>query len=59
MLIAVTETWLHSGVNDAEVIHNTPGYTILRCDRSGRDGGGEALYLKEDLTGDVLGSFDN
>ena len=36
-----------------------PGYHILRCDRSGRDGGGVAVYLRDDLTGDVLGTFDN
>ena len=59
LLIAVTETWLHHGVLDAEVCHNIPGYSILRCDRTGRDGGGVALYLRDDLTGDVLGTFDN
>ena len=57
--MAVTETWLHSGVLDAEISHNTPGYTIIRCDRAGRDGGGVALYLRDDLSGDVLGTFDN
>ena len=59
LLVAVTETWLHSGVLDAEVCHNTPGFNIIRCDRSGRDGGGVALYLRDDLSGDVLGTFDN
>ena len=59
LLVAVTETWLNSGVLDAEVSHNMPGYHILRCDRSGRDGGGVAVYLRDDLTGDVLGTFDN
>ena len=59
MLVAVTETWLHSGVLDAEVTHNTPGYNIIRCDRTCRVGGGVALYLRDDLSGDVLGTFDN
>ena len=59
MLVAVTETWLHEGVFDAEVSHAMAGYHILRCDRSGRVGGGVAIYLRDDLTGDVLGTFDN
>ena len=55
----MTETWLHSGVLDAEVSHDFPGYSILRCDRSGRQGGGVALYLRDDLTGELLGSVDD
>ena len=39
LFLAVTETWLHSGVLDAEVSHDFPSYSILRCDRSGRQGG--------------------
>ena len=31
----------------------------MRCDRETRQGGGVALYLREDLTGDVLCTFDN
>ena len=59
LVVAVYETWLHSGVLDAEVTHSMPGYNILRCDRSDRVGGGVALYLRDDLSGDVLGTFDN
>ena len=59
LFVAVTETWLHAGVYDAEVSHDFPGYSILRCDRVGRQGGGVAVYLRDDLTGEVLGSFDN
>ena len=59
LLIAVTETWLTSRVLDSEVCHNFPGYSLLRCDREGRQGGGVALYVREDLTGDILFSFDN
>ena len=58
MFIAVTETWLSDTVLDAEVSHGLPGYTILRCDRAGgRQGGGVALYLREDLTGETLATF--
>ena len=59
MLVAVTETWLHPQIFDSEVCHNFHGYTLLRCDREGRQGGGVALYLREDLTGDILCSYDN
>ena len=59
LLVAVTETWLHSGIFDAEVSHDFPGYTLLRSDRVGRQGGGVAVYLRDDLTGEVLGSADN
>ena len=55
----MTETWLHSGVFDAEVSHDFPGYVLYRCDREGRQGGGVALYLRNDLTGEVIGSEDN
>ena len=55
MFIAVTETWLSDTVLDAEVSHGLPGYNILRCDRAGgRQGGGVALYLREDFTGETL-----
>ena len=55
----MTETWLHSGIFDAEVLHDFPGFSLFRCDRAGRQGGGVALYLRSDFTGDVLGTFDN
>ena len=34
--ICLTETWLTEDVDDPELTHDTPGYNILRCDRSGR-----------------------
>ena len=37
---AVTETWLHSAIFDAEVTHDFPGYSLFRCDRDGRQGVG-------------------
>ena len=59
LLVAVTETWLSSEVFDSEVCHNFPGYSLFRCDREGRQGGGVGLYLREDMTGDILCSHDN
>ena len=59
LVVAVTETWLSPDVLDSEVTHNFPNYSLLRCDRESRQGGGVALYIREDLTGDMLYSFDN
>ena len=56
-MLGITETWLSEQVSDAEV--NVPGFSILRSDRKGRVGGGIALYLREDITGDILAQFDN
>ena len=53
----MTETWLHPGIFDGEVSHDFPDYTLYRCDRVGRQG--VALYLRNDLTGEVIGSEDN
>ena len=60
MFVGVTESWLHSGILDSEVTHDFPGYSLLRADRSGgRQGGGVALYIRDDLTGDILATFAN
>ena len=49
LFIGVTETWLHPGVMDAEVCSSFPGYSLYRTDRAGgRQGGGVALYIRED-----------
>ena len=40
------------------VSHGFPGYSLYRSDRAGaRQGGGVALYLREDLTGDILATY--
>jgi hypothetical protein len=58
LFVGVAETWLHEGVLDAEVSHGFPGYSLHRCDRAGgRQGGGVALFLRDDLTGDLLASY--
>ena len=59
ILVAVTETWLNPTIFDSEVSHDFPGYSLRRCDRARREGGGVALYLRDDLTGDLLLSYDN
>ena len=54
MFFALSETWLREH-NDAEV--DIPGYHIFRCDRTkvkrrfGRNSGGVAIYVREDVAG--------
>ena len=59
LVTMLTETWLSDSVLSSEITVNTPDYSLYRCDRSGRHGGGVALLLREDLSGEILGTFDN
>ena len=48
-VVAVTETWLHDGYLDSEVLSSSL-YTIFRKDRVGNKiGGGVLLAVKADL----------
>ena len=58
LFVGITETWLHDGVFDAEVTHSFPGYSLHRSDRAGgRQGGGVALFIRDDLSCDILDSY--
>ena len=57
--MSITETWLSPDVSDSEITHNMPGYSILRADRINRQGGGVALFVKDELTAEVLTTFNN
>jgi hypothetical protein len=46
-IIAITETWLHNEISDAELC--LPGMELFRTDRHNRQGGGVALYMRENL----------
>jgi len=43
----VTESWLHSNIPN-NIIH-IPGYSIIRCDRPLRIGGGVCVWCKDDI----------
>ena len=47
-LLAVTETWLKPGIENGELL---PGndFTIHRCDRTGRTGGGTLLAVRNSI----------
>ena len=51
--VATTETWLNENVLDSEITHNFKGYSIIRSDRKRRQGGGVALFIREDLSGEI------
>ena len=57
MCIFLTETWLNSDIEDAEVLIDD--YTILRSDRSDRVRGGAAIYLKNELFPKKVAAFSN
>ena len=46
-IIAITETWCASSVDDAEVSLND--YNLYRCDRKGTTGGGVLMYVHVSL----------
>ncbi|XP_065190778.1 uncharacterized protein LOC135821708 [Sycon ciliatum] len=46
-VVGVAETWLDSTISDGEIC--IPGYSVVRCDRPDRQGGGTCLYYKTSL----------
>ena len=55
--VALTETWLKSYVEDAQL--EIPGYSLYRCDRGARVGGGVALYSHEKLPITNVKTYDD
>ncbi|KAM0733644.1 hypothetical protein ACS0PU_013193 [Formica fusca] len=54
-IICMSETWLRPGITDAIV--KLPGYSLFRCDRVDRSGGGVAFYLSDFFRVSILCSF--
>lgn len=48
-IIALTETWLPAHVLDSEIFHDAHQFTIYRCDRTERRGGGVLLAVSKDI----------
>ena len=56
--IIVTETWLTDQILDAEV--SIPNYILHRSDRAnGRSHGGSCIYVRTNLTSQLLSSHSN
>ena len=57
LFVGLTETWLSQEHENAELC--PVGYELLRQDRVGRECGGVALLIREDLTAEPMLSFSN
>lgn len=55
-IVVLTETWLHSGIDDEDVF--PPSYSVFRRDRSTR-GGGVAVLVKQNLSATLLCQADS
>ena len=55
--VCLTETWLDESISDAEI--QMSNFDIFRSDRSVRQRGGVALYLRKELIGKKILSFSN
>ena len=59
LVVAVTETWLKPEVKDSEVLVKFPGYTLFRSDRVNRSRGGVCIFLREDISAECIGTYDD
>ena len=55
--IALTETWLKPDIQSSEV--QIPGYILYRADRENRTHGGCALYVRDNLTCELITAHSN
>ena len=55
----LTETHIDSDVLDSEILSCISDFTIFRGDRDGRNCGGVAILAHENLSGEIIESFDN
>lgn len=51
-VILITETFLHPDISDSVI--NIPNYTVYRCDRETRKGGGVAIYVRNEISGQKI-----
>ena len=61
LLICLCETFLSDDITDPEVylVYQIPGYSISRCDRVNRIGGGVCIYVKDSISSETCVSFSN
>lgn len=51
-IICISETWLGAHISDSSV--TIPGFTIYRCDRLHRVGGGVAIYISDKIKSSLV-----
>ena len=59
LIVSVTETWLKPEVKDSELLVNFTGYSLYRCDREKRKGGGVCAFIHDDISAECIGTYDN
>ena len=55
LFICLCETFLHEGILDSEI--KISGFSIIRCDRSSRTGGGVCVYVSNSTSYDTCLSY--
>lgn len=53
-IIALTETWLQPAIGDHELFANSRDFSIYRCDRVNRSGGGVLLAINKKFPSDCI-----
>lgn len=48
-IFVLTETWLHSQIHDNEILQTAHHFSLYRCDRTKRQGGGVLLAISKDF----------
>jgi hypothetical protein len=57
-IVVITESWCNAGVSDANISGGT-SYSVVRCDREGREGGGVLLLIKNKFSYSLLSSSND
>ena len=57
LFLCLCETFLHEGILDSEI--KICGFSIIRCDRMSRDGGGVCVYVPHSTTYDICLTYSN
>ena len=57
LFLCLCETFLYEGILDSEI--KISGFSIIRCDRSSRTGGGMCVYVSNSTTYDTCLTYSN
>ena len=57
LFLCLCETLLHEGILDSEI--KISGFSIIRCDRMSRAGGGVCVYVSNSTTYDICLTYSN
>ena len=57
LFICICETFLFDGINNSEI--HLPDFTVIRCDRISREGGGVCIYMRNSILFKICLQFSN